>query len=288
MPFQTTLRRAVSLAGVGLHTGRRTRVRLGPAAPDTGYVFVHPAHDSVIPAGHDAVVHTTLATTLGNQHWRVATVEHLLAALRGMGLDNVEIEVDGDELPALDGSARPWVDLVQQSGVVAQQAPARRLVILRPVEVVQGDRWARLCPARRLEVRARIDFDHKDVGRQELELGLDNGQFVQQLSWARTFGFLADVEHMRAMGLGMGGGLHNAVVFDDDGPLNPEGLRAADELVRHKILDMIGDLALLGHPVIGRLEAVRPGHALTVELIRTLVATPDAWTLVEADDVPAR
>ncbi len=288
MPFQKTLRRPVSLTGEGLHSGRETRVRLRPAAPDTGYVFAHPAHDSVITAGHDAVVHTMLATTLGNHAWRVATVEHLLAALRGMGLDNVEIEVDGDELPALDGSARAWVELVQEAGVATQEARRKQLVILRPVEVGDGARWARLSPAGRLEVWARIDFDHKDVGQQELELPLENGQFVHELSWARTFGFLADVESMRAMGLGLGGGLHNAVVFDDDGPLNPDGLRAHDELVRHKLLDMVGDLALLGYPVIGRLEAVRPGHSLTVELVRTLLSTPDAWTLVEVDGERSR
>ncbi len=288
MPFQKTLRRPVSLAGEGLHSGRKTRVCLRPADPDTGYVFVHPAHDSVIAAGHESVVHTMLATTLGNDAWRVATVEHLLAALRGMGLDNVEIEVDGDELPALDGSARAWVELVQESGVVAQDARRKQLVILQPVEVGDGARWARLSPAGRLVVWARIDFDHKDVGQQELELLLENGQFIHELCWARTFGFLADVESMRAMGLGLGGGLHNAVVFDDDGPLNPDGLRAHDELVRHKLLDMVGDLALLGHPVVGRLEAVRPGHSLTVALVRALLARPDAWTLVELDLPPSR
>lgn len=283
MPSQTTLRRSASLTGQSLHHGGATRVELRPAPPDTGYVFVREGCPGAIPATQASVVQTMLATTLGNGHWSVATVEHLLAALRGMGLDNVEIAVDGDEVPALDGSARGWVELVQEAGLVSQAARRRTLVMRSPVEVRQGDRWARLSPAAALQVWARIDFDHPDVGQQELELSMHNGAFVDELCWARTFGFMADVERMRQMGLAMGGGLHNAIVYGPEGPLNPGGLRARDELVRHKLLDMLGDLALVGRPVCGRLEAERPGHALTVALVQALVDQPQAWELADDD-----
>lgn len=284
MSSQITLGRAVSLTGESLHRGTATRVELRPADPDTGFVFVRDDQPGRIPAHQASVVGTLLATTLGNGLWSVATVEHLLAALRGVGLDNVEIAVDGEEVPALDGSARAWVDLVVEAGLVYQDAPRRHLVIRRPVEIRQGDRWARLSPASQLEIQARIDFAHPDVGQQQLDLTLINGAFVEHLCWARTFGFLTDVDRMRQMGLAQGGGLHNAIVYDDDGPLNPEGLRAQDELVRHKLLDMLGDLALAGHPVVGRLEAVRPGHALTVALVGQLLSETDAWELIEGEE----
>lgn len=281
MSAQTTLRRSVSLTGQSLHHGGDTRVELRPAPPDTGFVFVREGREGQIPATQASVVQTLLATTLGNGRWTVATVEHLLAALRGLGLDNVEIAVDGDEVPALDGSARGWVELVQQAGVQAQARPRRTLVVTAPVEVRQADRWARLSPAPGLSVWARIDFAHPDVGQQELDLSMHNGAFVDEICWARTFGFMAEVEQMRRMGLAMGGGLHNAIVYGPQGPLNPGGLRAQDELVRHKLLDMLGDLALVGHPVRGRLEAERPGHALTVALVQALGERPDCWELVE-------
>ena len=284
MSSQTTLRRSVSLTGQSLHQGTSTRVELRPAAPDTGYLFLRSGQRRPIPAHHGSVVQTLLATTLGNGDWSVATVEHLLAALRGVGLDNVEIHVDGDEVPALDGSARAWVELVEQAGLVPLAARRRTLVVRRTVEVRQGDRWARLSPAPHLQVRCLIDFDHPDVGRQELDLSMLNGAFIEQVCWARTFGFMADVDRMRQMGLAQGGGLHNAIVYGPEGPLNPGGLRASDELVRHKLLDMLGDLALVGHPVQGRLEAERPGHALTVELVGALLADRSAWELVTGEE----
>lgn len=282
MPFQTTLRRPVSLTGEGLHLGTDTTVELRPAAPGSGYYFRRPSCSTTIPATPSAVVQTMLATTLGNDEWSVATVEHLLAALRGMQLDNVEIVVDGDEIPALDGSARPWVELVDEAGIQAQRAPRRVLVVREEIEVRMADRWARLVPAPRLEIQARIVFEHPGVGEQDLDLVLENGTFAHQLAWARTFGFLEDVERMRSMGLAKGGGLHNAVVYGPDGPLNPEGLRAADELVRHKLLDIVGDLALVGMPLVGRLEANKPGHALTVALVGELMSRPAAGTVVES------
>ncbi|NOY28471.1 MAG: UDP-3-O-[3-hydroxymyristoyl] N-acetylglucosamine deacetylase [Oligoflexia bacterium] len=281
MSSQLTLRSAVSLTGESLHSGALARVELRPAAAGTGYVFRHPGQAEAVPAHHAMVVQTLLATTLGCSTWSVATVEHLLAALRGVGLDNVEIVVDGDEIPALDGSAQAWVDLISRAGMVRQNVRRRHLVVRRPVRVQQGDRWASLSPAPHLQVWARIDFDHRDVGRQELGLSLVNGAFVQQLCWARTFGFLTDVEQMRQLGLARGGGLHNAIIYDADGPLNPDGLRAEDELVRHKLLDMLGDLALVGYPVVGRLEAERPGHALTVGLVGKLLSQQDCWDIVE-------
>jgi len=284
MSPQTTLRRAVSLAGPSLHLGTSTRVELRPAPADHGYRFVRAGQEHAIPATWHSVVETTLATTLGNGSWSVATVEHLLAALRGVGVDNVEIHVDGDEVPALDGSARPWVELLAQAGLASLATPRRGLVVRAPGEVRHGDRWARLSPSPDLRVWARIDFAHPDVGSQELGLSLVNGEFAEHICWARTFGFLTEVEQMRSMGLALGGGLHNAVVYGPEGPLNPEGLRAQDELVRHKLLDMLGDLALVGLPVRGYLQAERPGHALTVALVGALLAKSEAWDIIPGGD----
>lgn len=286
MPPQTTLGRVVSLRGQSLHHGGESTTRLHPAAPDTGIVFRHSSLPGRVPAHVSHVVQTTLATTIGNGQWSVATVEHLLAALLGVGLDNVEIEVDSPEVPALDGSAAGWVQAIEEAGLVELSAARRTLVLRSPVEVRQGDRVARLLPCEELELSAQIDFAHRSVGRQELTVRLEPGAFSRELAWARTFGFMAEVDQMRSMGLAQGGGLHNAVVFGADGPLNPGGLRAPNELVRHKLLDMVGDLALVGMPVRARMEAERPGHALTVALVARLMSQPQAW-VVEAEAPPA-
>lgn len=287
MPPQTTLGRSVSLRGQSLHHGGETTTSLHPAPAGAGIVFRHRELGGAVPASAAAVTQTTLATTLGNGSWSIATVEHLLAALLGEGVDNAVVEIDGPEVPALDGSARGWVEAIGDAGRVEQSAPRRTLVLHRNVEVRQGDRLARLLPSEYLEVSARIDFAHKSVGRQELTVRLTPGAFARELAWARTFGFLSEVEQMRRMGLAQGGGLHNAVVFGPEGPLNPEGLRAPDELVRHKLLDMVGDLSLVGMPVRARMEADRPGHALTVALVSRLLDEPDAWSIEEEDQAAA-
>lgn len=279
--MQTTLRQPVHTSGVALHSGADVRVTLRPAEPGSGVVFrrVDLPGAPEVPAHISCVVDTRLATTVGRGDARVMTVEHLLATLMGLGADNVVVEVDGPELPALDGSARQWVELVTGAGLRSQDVPRRRLRVTAPVEVGEGGRSARLLPTPRLELAARIRFDHPDVGEQSLVVPLDNGAFASELAWARTFGFLDQVDGLRRLGLVRGGSLDNAVVFGPDGVLNEGGLRGPDEPVRHKLLDMLGDLALLGLPVIGRFEAELPGHGLTLALMAEIVRRPETWTI---------
>jgi UDP-3-O-[3-hydroxymyristoyl] N-acetylglucosamine deacetylase len=275
---QNTLSAEVSLPGIGLHSGEAVRATIQPAAADSGIVFAS-TNGVEVPAHARHVVDTTLATTLGCDGWKVATVEHLLAALVCEGVDNARIVVEGGEVPALDGSARPWVDAIRAVGRTPQDAPWRRIVVRRSIEVRDGDRVARLLPAAGFEVSARIVFNHPTVGEQRLDLCLQNGTFGHELAWARTFGFLHEVDYLQKSGLARGGGLDNAVVYGPDGPLNPEGLRGVDEAVRHKMLDMVGDLALAGLPVIARFEADLPGHALNRRLVLALLEQTDSWEL---------
>lgn len=282
MRHQHTLSRPVQVHGLGLHGGQEVSVQILPAPIDAGVCFTSAQRPDIepLPARYDQVCDTLLATTLGNKQWRVSTVEHLLAALLAEGIDNAIIAVSGQEIPVLDGSAARWVEELQSAGRTAQDAPRRILVVTAPVEISDGDRSARLLPADVLEVAASIVFDHPSIGHQELSLRLHNGAFSHELAWARTFGFLAEVEMMHRMGLAQGGGLDNAVVYDDTGVMNPDGLRSPDEAVRHKLLDMVGDLALAGVAVQARFEATRPGHALNQAMLKALFDNPSAWEIV--------
>lgn len=278
---QRTLRAIARCEGVGVHCGLPVSVELRPAPEDHGLRLLRADHPGARPVPVDvrAVVDSRLATVIGGEGWRVSTVEHLLSALLGLGVDNAEIAVFGPELPVLDGSAAPFVRLILGTGLLEQGRPRRLLALRAPVEVALGDRRARLLPAERLALAARVDFAHPAIGEQSLSVNAED--FEVELAWARTFGFLHEVEAMRAAGLGLGGSLENAVVFGPEGPLNPDGLRAPDEPVRHKLLDMMGDLALIGLPVLARFEAERPGHALSAALIRTLLDQPRSWEIVE-------
>ena len=278
-PLQATIATSVEASGVGLHSGQPARVALKPAPEHHGLVFYRMDLPDTpgVPAHFENVVNTTLATTLGTDKATVATVEHLIAALAGSRLDNVRVEVHGPELPIMDGSARPWMLLLAEAGREDQTAAAPRVVIRKPVEVRDGDRVARLIPSDTLQIAATIDFTHPLIGRQSLETPLSNGEFGRELAWARTFGFEAQVAAMHDAGLGLGGSLENAVIYGEDEVLNPEGLRAPDEAIRHKLLDIVGDLGLLGARLQGRLEAERPGHAITLELLRALLGAPDAF-----------
>lgn len=283
---QRTLRSPAECEGIALHGGQQAKVRLIPAPVDTGIVFVRTDLEPPveIPARSDHVVDTRLATTLGRGGATVGTVEHLIAALVGLGVDNVRIEIDGPELPILDGSAQPFVDLVLAAGgTIAQRRPKRFLVVRKTVTVTDetGAKLARLEPASCFSLRCSIDFDHPIVNQQSFELALSDAAFVRELARARTFGFARDVDAMHAAGLARGGGLENAVVIDDFSIRNPEGLRFPDEFVRHKILDAIGDLALLGAPVIGRYVGHKSGHALNARLTAALLAQPKAFEYVE-------
>lgn len=277
MSVQHTLERSIEVSGTGLHSGADTSVRLEPADPDTGLVFVSACGRHRVPARVDRVLDTLLATTLGHEGWRVMTVEHLLAALWGEGVDNAVVVVDGPEVPALDGSAAPWVEELQRAGLRAQDAPRRAIRVVEAVEVDDGERRGRVLPASRLEISVHIAFDHPLVGHQQVEMAIVNGTFSREIAWARTFGFVADIAAMQAMGLARGGGLHNALVYGSDGIVNPEGWRRHDEPVRHKVLDLLGDLALLGAPLLGRVEVDRPGHGFNRVLVRRLLDSPEAW-----------
>lgn len=283
--MQTTLRSAVSFSGVGLHSGRRVRLRVHPASANYGIWFRRTdvvGVDALVPARWDAVVDTRLCTRLANADGTgVSTVEHLMAALAGCGIHNALIEIDGPEVPILDGSARPFVDAFLARGLRDLPAPVTCFELLEPVEVRDGAAWARLDPAASLVIDFRIDFADAAIGRQAKRLDMANGAFVRELSDCRTFCRQADVDAMRASGLALGGSYDNAVVVDGDRVLTPGGLRHADEAVRHKMLDALGDLALAGAPILGRYSAERAGHGLTNRLLRALFARPDAFRLTE-------
>ena len=282
MKNQGTLARAFSLDGVALHSGRQVRVRVLPAPAEHGVRFVRVdlPRPVPIPARVDSVVDTLLATTLGRAGQRVSTVEHFLAAMSVAGVDNARVEVDGPEMPALDGSSLLWFQAIQRAGLVSCAAVRPYLVVLQEVHVADGLRQATLSPAPRLEIAATVEFDHPLLRRSTLDMVIDPRTFAAELAWARTFGFQREVEQLRAQGFARGGSLDNALVFSPDGVLNSGGLRGPDEAVRHKIIDAVGDLSLLGCPVRARLEAVRPGHSLHLELLRALLERPQAWRMV--------
>lgn len=280
--MQRTIAEKISCTGIGLHSGQPVQLTLHPARAGTGVVFVRTDLPEVveIPALHAAVTSTRLATTLGHGEATVGTVEHLLAALRGLGIDNARVEVDGPEIPVMDGSAASFVFLIRAAGIFEQDAPRRSLSVRRPVEVRDGDRLIRIEPARELRVSYSVDFAHPAIGRQQLRnLVIDDESFEQELCRARTFGFLREVEALWRNGLARGGNLDNTVVMDDFRVLNRDGLRWADEFVRHKALDLVGDLALLGMPVEGHLVVERGGHALHQRFVRALLEHPSHWTI---------
>ena len=279
--FQHTLSATVIFAGLGLHTGRDVRVAVKPAGPGTGLVFVRTDildRDNRIPARGDAVTQTRLGTVVGNAGGAtVSTIEHLMAALAALGVDNAVVELDGPEVPVMDGSASPFVRLLDRVGLRQQAAPRRYIEILEPIEVVDGDRRAALSPAAQFEMSFEIEFDSDAIGRQRVDLVMDEAGFRRELADARTFGFVDEVEALRRAGLALGGSMDNVVVIDGDRVLNPEGLRRPDEFVRHKALDALGDLYLLGAPVIGRFEGHKSGHEMNNALVRALLDRPDAW-----------
>lgn len=283
--MQQTLKSPVTFTGVGLHTGRTVRMVVRPASADYGIWFRRTditQGDDMVPARWDAVVPSRLCTLLGNASGvTVSTVEHIMAALAGCGIHNALIEIDGPEVPILDGSSEQFVTAFIARGLREQLTPVRALRIVKPVDVTDGDATARLEPAEMLEIAFEIDFAEAAIGRQEKHLTMSNGAFVRELCDSRTFCRQQDVDEMRAQGLALGGTLDNAVVFEGDRVLSPGGLRYRDEPVRHKMLDALGDLALAGGPILGRYTGVRAGHALTNRLLHKLFATPGAWEMVD-------
>jgi len=282
---QKTLKSAVRFTGVGLHSGEPVHMTVSPASADYGVWFRRtdePAATGLVPALWHAVNISPLCTKIENEHdVSVSTIEHLMAALAGCGIQNALIEIDGPEVPILDGSAEPFVRAFLGAGLRELETPVRGIEILRPVEVEINGARARLEPAEGTFIDFAIDFEDAAIGQQEKSLNLANGAFVHELCDSRTFCRLADVEAMRASGLALGGTFENAVVVEGDRVLSPGGLRHADEAVRHKMLDALGDLALAGAPILGRYTGHRAGHAMTNRLLRALFADPEAYRLVE-------
>ncbi len=281
MAYRRTLRREVACTGIGLHTGRPVRLRLRPAPAEHGIRFRRTDVGVTIPATLAHIGAQDHATTLRHDGFSIGTVEHLLGALSGLGVDDVLVEVDGPEVPVLDGSAAPFVILLHEAGLRPLAVPRLYLKVLKPVEAVRGAKSARLVPCDHFEVRYAIGFDHPLLRHQSLALRLSGRSFTELVAPARTFGFLREVEMLRKSGLALGGSLENAVVIGETGVLNNK-LRFEDEFVRHKILDAIGDLALLGRPLLGRLEAHKAGHELHAAVARKLLATEGACALVPA------
>ncbi|MEW5911353.1 MAG: UDP-3-O-acyl-N-acetylglucosamine deacetylase [Thermodesulfobacteriota bacterium] len=279
---QRTLMRPVACTGIGLHSGKIINLCLRPAEPDTGVMFKRtdlPA-SPLIPADVHNVISTELSTTVGLDGVTVSTVEHLLSALAGLGVDNVLVEVDAPEVPVMDGSAAPFVFLMRGAGFTSQGKPRQYYRVRQEVQVSQNGKSIRVAPSDQLRVDFTIEFDHPLINQQSMEFVMDERGYDKEVSRARTFGFLSDIQRLHESGLALGGSLDNAVVLDNFTVLNDDGLRFHDEFVRHKVLDFLGDLALVGRPIIGSFSAFKSGHELNNKLFRKFLADPRAWQLV--------
>ena len=287
---QRTLKNVIGATGVGLHTGKKVYLTLRPAPVNTGIVFRRVDLDPIaeIPAALDRVSDTRLSTTIEQNGVRVSTVEHLMSAFAGLHIDNAIVELDTDEVPIMDGSAGVFVFLIQSAGIEMQSAPKQFIRISKPIEIKDGDKWARFEPYDGFKVSFSIDFDHPSMqsSAQEATIDLSEISFAKEVSRARTFGFLQDVEALQEAGLARGGSLDNAIVMDDFRVINDDGLRYGDEFVKHKILDAIGDLYLLGYPLIGSFCAHKSGHGLNNRLLRKLNERQECWETVAFDDAP--
>jgi UDP-3-O-[3-hydroxymyristoyl] N-acetylglucosamine deacetylase len=291
---QRTLKSVIRARGVGLHTGEMVNIALRPAQPDTGIVFrrVDLASPVDIPARADLVGETRLSSCLVHQGAKVYTVEHLMSALAGLGIDNAYIDLTAPEVPIMDGSAGPFVFLLQSAGIEEQGAPKRFVRILKPVEVREGDKWVRFEPYNGFKLTMGIDFAHPvfEKASRSVTVDFSTTSYTKEVSRARTFGFMQDVETLRSQGLALGGSLDNAIVLDEYRVLNTDGLRYEDEFVKHKVLDAIGDLYLLGHPLIGAFSGHKSGHALNNRLLRRLLEEKPSWEFVSferEEDAPA-
>jgi UDP-3-O-[3-hydroxymyristoyl] N-acetylglucosamine deacetylase len=278
MAIQTTIERPVETSGIGLHTAVPGRVRLMPAPPDTGIVFRRVDLDNFEIEAHGRnVARVSYATSLMKKGVLLSTTEHLLAALYGCGVDNVYVDIDAIEVPILDGSSQPFIDMLQQAGTRRQRRHRRYLKVLRPLEISDGDRYIAIYPSDEFYVHCLVDYSHPMIGRQEIEMVVNRQTFSERLARARTFGFVDELEKLRAVDLIRGGSLENAIVLTRDGIMNGE-LRYSDEFGRHKTLDLIGDLALIGRPLLARVEAHKAGHALHTQLVARLLADKSLWT----------
>jgi len=287
---QTTLRSQATVTGVGIHYGSPVSLTIGPASVDAGFVFVRAgleSGDREVQATAGSVIATEFATVLGDSDGPlVSTVEHILAALRGMGVDNAVIEIDGPETPIMDGSAAAFVTAIDQAGIVSQSAPRRFIQVLKPVQVAIGESFGELRPhSAGFRAEAEIDFANHVIGRQKFALELNPEGFRRELARARTFGFMSDTARLWSAGFALGASFENSLVFDEERLLNPEGLRYADECARHKVLDAIGDLALAGLPLLAAYRSIRGGHKLNHAVLSALLADRTAWRVVEGETI---
>jgi UDP-3-O-[3-hydroxymyristoyl] N-acetylglucosamine deacetylase len=279
---QTTISKAVKISGAGLHTGVEVNLKLRPAPENTGYIFVRTDLDNFeIPASVEYVSHCSYATTLMRRGVVLSTCEHLLSALRGSGVDNCFVELDNIEIPILDGSSEDWIELIGKARIKELNAPRRTLLVLKRIDFDEDGRKMSVEPSDKFEIECVIDFPHPFIKRQAFHFVMTNGSFGRQIASARTFGFTQEIEMLRKANLALGGSLDNAIVLTPDGMLNETPLRFDDEFVRHKILDIIGDVALLGMPMQGKITAEKSGHAVHSALMSKLLKTEGAWEIVE-------
>jgi UDP-3-O-[3-hydroxymyristoyl] N-acetylglucosamine deacetylase len=283
MIYQKTISREIEIKGTGLHSGNEVRMLLKPAEADTGIVFnrTDVSESKPIRIAPDSVFSTVLCTTVGSGENTVSTVEHFLSAIRGLGIDNMSVEIDGPEVPILDGCAGEFVDTVKKTGLTRLGMPKKVVVIKKPVFVSDEGRWVGIVPSDAFRISYTIDFKNPAIGVQAKDISFTDGQYDREISRARTFGFLEELSWLRDNNLGKGGRLENAIIVGENGIVNEDGLRFPDEFVRHKILDSIGDLSMVGYPVIGHFVAFKSGHALNQKLVQELMSRPDSWEIVE-------
>jgi UDP-3-O-[3-hydroxymyristoyl] N-acetylglucosamine deacetylase len=288
MRSQRTIKSEISFEGIGLHTGRYAKVTLKPASRDEGITFVRTDKNTVIKAQVGSVIDTAFATTIGSNGVRIRTIEHMMAALAGLGIDNVYVEVEGPEIPILDGSSTELISVLLRAGIAKQGKKRPYLMIKRPVILDDGHSKIAVLPYNGRRITYSIYFNHYGFGEQMLSLDLDEETFVSDIAPARTFGFLKDIEYLRTNGLAQGGSLDNAIILGENGVLNASGLRFKDEFVRHKVLDSIGDFALLGFPIYGHMVASRSGHSANIKFVKKLLSVPDAWEIITQEQMPVR
>ncbi len=281
---QKSISRPIETSGIGLHTGVPVNLTLKPAPPNTGYIFVRTDLDNFeIPASVEHISHCSYATTLLRKGVVLSTVEHILSALRGAGVDNCFIEVDSIEMPIMDGSAEMFLELIEKAEITEQDAPRRFLQIKEKIEFKQGDRKMSVAPSDKYEIECLIDFPHPFIKQQTYHFELKNGSYGREIASARTFGFTTEIEMLRQANLALGGSLENAIVLTPDGMLNENPLRFTDEFVRHKILDIVGDFALLGMPILGKITAAKSGHSVHASMMSNLLKTESAWEIIESN-----
>ncbi len=280
MRSQRTIKNEVSFEGIGLHTGRHARVTLKPAARDNGITFIRSDKGTVIKAHVGSVIDTAFATTIGQDGAKIRTVEHIMAALAGLGIDNILVDVDGPEIPILDGSSTELISIILKAGIAKQGKKRPYLRIKRPVIFDDGNSKVAALPYEGRRITYSIFFNHYGFGEQRLSIEINEETFAREIAPARTFGFLKDIEYLRTNGLAKGGSLENAIILGENGVLNSSGLRFKDEFVRHKVLDSIGDLAILGFPIYGHIIANKSGHSTNIKFLKKLLAFPEAWDLI--------